>query len=37
MRTETKHLFNEQVSPNIKALVLKKRAGIQLTEREQKN
>ena len=36
MRTETKHLFNEQVSPNIKSLVLKKRAGIQLTEREQK-
>lgn len=26
MRTETKHLFNEGVSPNIKSLILKSRA-----------
>lgn len=35
IRIETKHLFNEGVSPHIKSLILKKRAGIQLTENEE--
>ena len=36
MRTETKHLFNEEVSPNIKSLILKTRAGIILNENEKR-
>ena len=32
---ETKHLFNEGVSPHIKSLILKRRAGIKLTENEE--
>ena len=36
MRTETKHLFNEGVSPNIKSLILKTRAGIILNENEKR-
>jgi len=35
-RIETKWLFNENVSPHLKSLVLKSRAGITLTEREKK-
>lgn len=35
IRIETKHLFNEGVSPHIKSLILKRRAGITLTEKEQ--
>lgn len=35
IRIETKHLFNEGVSPHIKSLVLKRRAGIKLTEKEE--
>ena len=34
IRIETKHLFSESVSPNIKRLILKRRSGIPLTERE---
>ncbi len=34
IRVETKHLFREGVSPHIKSLILKRRAGITLTERE---
>ena len=36
MRTETKHLFNEGVSPNIKSLILKSRAGLPLNENEKR-
>ena len=36
IRVETKHLFREGVSPQIKSLILKRRAGITLTEREKK-
>ena len=36
MRTETKHLFNEGVSPNIKSLILKSRAGLHLNENEKR-
>ena len=35
IRIETKHLFNEGVSPHIKSLVLKRRAGISLKEKEE--
>ena len=35
IRIETKHLFNEGVSPHIKSLVLKRRIGIKLTEKEE--
>ena len=35
IRIETKHLFNEGVSPHIKSLVLKRRTGIKLTEKEE--
>jgi hypothetical protein len=35
IRIETKHLFNEGVSPHIKSLILKRRAGIKLTEKEE--
>ena len=35
IRIETKQLFNESVSPHIKSLVLKRRAGIKLTEKEE--
>lgn len=31
-RVETKHLFNENISPNIKKLVMMKRSGLPLTE-----
>ena len=34
IRLETKHLFSEGVSPNIKKLIMKRRSGISLTERE---
>ena len=34
IRLETKHLFSEGVSPNIKKLIMKRRSGIPLTERE---
>lgn len=33
-RVETKHLFNENISPNIKKLVMMKRSGIPLTEKQ---
>ena len=33
-RVETKHLFNENISPNIKKLVMMKRSGLPLTEGE---
>lgn len=36
IRIETKHLFNEGVSPHIKSLILKRRAGIKLTENEER-
>ena len=35
IRIETKHLFNEGGSPHIKSLVMKRRAGIKLTEKEE--
>lgn len=35
-RVETKYLFNENVSPYVKSLILKKRAGIPLNENETK-
>lgn len=35
IRIETKHLFNEGVSPHIKSLVMKRRARIKLTEKEE--
>ena len=35
-RVETKYLFTEGVSPFVKSLILKKRAGIKLTEKENK-
>ena len=35
IKIETKHLFNEGVSPYIKSLVMKRRAGIKLTEKEE--
>jgi len=35
IRIETKHLFNEGVSPHIKSLVMKRRAGIKLTDKEE--
>lgn len=34
MRIETKHLFTENISPYVKSIILKKRAGIKLTEQE---
>jgi hypothetical protein len=34
MRIESKHLFSESISPLVKSIILKKRAGIKLTERE---
>ena len=34
MRIETKHLFSENISPFVKSIILKKRAGIKLTEQE---
>ena len=36
IRVETKHLFNENTSPFVKSIILKKRAGINLTEQEEK-
>ena len=33
-RVETKHLFNENISPNIKKLVMMKRSGLPLTEEQ---
>ena len=36
IRVETKHLFSEGVSPHIKSLILKTRAGIVLNENEKK-
>ena len=36
MRIESKHLFSENISPFVKSLVMKRRAGIQLTEREER-
>jgi hypothetical protein len=36
-RVETKYLFSEGVSPNIKRIVLMKRSGLVLTEREQRD
>jgi hypothetical protein len=35
IRIETKHLFNEGVSPHIKSLIMKRRAGIKLTDKEE--
>jgi len=35
-RVETKYLFKENVSPYVKSLILKKRAGIPLNENETK-
>lgn len=34
MRIESKHLFSENISPFVKSIILKKRAGIKLTEQE---
>ena len=36
MRIESKHLFSENISPFVKSLVMKRRAGIKLTEREER-
>ena len=36
MRIESKHLFSENISPFVKSLVMNRRAGIQLTEREER-
>ena len=36
MRLDTKTLFNENTSPFVKSLIMKRRAGIQLTEKEEK-
>ena len=36
IRVETKHLFNENTSPFVKSIIMKKRAGINLTEQEEK-
>ena len=36
MRIESKHLFSENVSPFVKSIILKKRAGITLTEQEKR-
>jgi hypothetical protein len=36
MRIESKHLFSENISPLVKSLVMKRRAGIKLTEREER-
>lgn len=33
-RIETKHLFSENTSPNIKRLILMKRSGLELSERD---
>jgi len=35
IRLETKHLFNENTSPWVKSIILKKRAGITLNEQEE--
>ena len=35
IRVETKHLFNENTSPFVKSIILKKRAGITLNEQEE--
>ena len=35
-RIETKHLFSENTSPYIKRLVLMKRSGIELSERDKR-
>ena len=36
MRLDTKTLFNENTSPFVKSLIMKRRAGIPLTEKEEK-
>ena len=36
MRLDTKTLFNENTSPFVKSLIMKRRVGIQLTEKEEK-
>ena len=36
MRLDTKTLFNENTSPFVKSIIMKRRAGIQLTEKEEK-
>ena len=36
IRVETKHLFNENTSPFVKSIIMKKRAGIVLTEQEER-
>jgi hypothetical protein len=35
MRIESKHLFSENISPFVKSIILKRRAGIKLTEQEE--
>jgi hypothetical protein len=36
MRLDTKTLFNENTSPFVKSIIMKRRSGIQLTEKEEK-
>ena len=36
IRVETKHLFNENTSPFVKSIILKKRAGLKITEQEER-
>ena len=36
IRVETKHLFNENTSPFVKSIIMKKRAGLKITEQEER-
>ena len=37
IRVETKHLFNENTSPFVKSIIMKKRAGLKITEQEERS
>ena len=36
IRVETKHLVNENTSPFVKSIIMKKRAGLKITEQEER-
>ena len=36
IRVETKHLFSENTSPFVKSIIMKKRAGLKITEQEER-
>lgn len=36
IRVETKQLFNENTSPFVKSIIMKKRAGLKITEQEER-